>query len=139
MLRERLGAVVQVTYSSNETNTVCFVDNGNVGTLIDGAEVRIVDHAGETLTQGQTGLVQVKTQTMAKAYWNDPARTAAAFVDGWYRTSDTGYIPEPGKLVVLGRADDMLNIGGVKVPPAPLEDAVKAIPGVIDAVLLNVD
>lgn len=74
---------------------------------------------------------------MATGYWNDPVLTAATFVDGWYHTSDVGFVPEPGKLVVLGRADDMLNIGGIKLPPAPIEDEIKQIDGVLDVVLLT--
>jgi acyl-coenzyme A synthetase/AMP-(fatty) acid ligase len=41
--------------------------------------------------------------------------------------NDVGFQPEPGKLVVLGRADDMLNIGGEKISPYPIESALNAI------------
>ena len=75
---------------------------------------------------------------MASRYWNDPVLTASAFVDGWYHTSDVGFVPEPGKLVVLGRADDMLNIGGIKLPPAPIEDEIREIGGVLDAAVLTI-
>ena len=136
LIRERLGAVVQVSYSSNETNTVAFTDDDDIGTLIPGAEAHIVDAQGNDLPMGQTGLVRVRTAAMASAYWNDPDLTDSAFIDGWYNTNDSGYIPEPGKLVVLGRADDMLNIGGVKLPPAPIEDEIMRLPNVRDAVVL---
>ena len=66
-----------------------------------------------------------------------PERTAAAFVDGWYRTDDFGVMPAPGTLVVLGRADGMLNIGGIKLPVAPLEDQIRTIQMVTDAVVFS--
>jgi len=43
--------------------------------------------------------------------------------------NDVGFQPEPGKLVVLGRADDILNIGGEKISPYPIESALNAIDG----------
>ena len=73
-----------------------------------------------------------------QGYFDNPAITAAAFIDGWYVTNDIGFTPEPGKVVVLGRADDMLNIGGVKVPPAPIEEQVRLIEGVRDVIVLSV-
>ena len=79
----------------------------------------------------------MRTPAMASGYYNDPALSQSAFVDGWFRTNDIGTMPEAGKLVVLGRADDMLNIGGLKIPPGPLEEAIKRIAGVSDAVLVR--
>jgi O-succinylbenzoic acid--CoA ligase len=40
--------------------------------------------------------------------------------------------------VVLGRADDVLNVGGVKVPPGPIEEQIRAIDGVLDAMVTGV-
>jgi acyl-CoA synthetase (AMP-forming)/AMP-acid ligase II len=137
LIAERLGAEIHSNYSCNEVNTIAYVGDDDIGTLCVGTEVRIVDEAGQDKTQGETGLIRVRTATMATGYWNDPVLTAATFVDGWYHTSDVGFVPEPGKLVVLGRADDMLNIGGIKLPPAPIEDEIKQIDGVLDVVLLT--
>ena len=47
--------------------------------------------------------------------------------------------PEAGKLVVLGRDDDMLNIGGVKIAPGPIEQHLKSIDGVRDALVTSID
>ncbi len=138
-VRERLRASLCTTYSSNETNVVSYTDDNNVGTLCAGAAARIVDEQGHERAPGEIGLIRVRTATMVDRYWNDPARTAAAFIDGWYHTNDVGYIPEPGKLVVLGRSDDMLNIGGIKLPPGPLEDEIRRLPNVRDAALLTQD
>ena len=55
-------------------------------------------------------------------------------MDGRYRTGDAGFMPAPDRLVVLRRADDMLNVGGVRIAPQPLEDRIKAIEGVADTV-----
>lgn len=138
LLQQRLNARISTRYSSNETNMIAATDDGDVGTICPGVDVRIVDAAGQELPLGETGVIRVRTDAMVDGYLDDPAATAAAFIDGWYHTSDAGYMPEPGRLVVLGRADDMLNIGGVKLPPAPFEEAIRQFPGVADAVLMTV-
>jgi len=57
----------------------------------------------------------------------------------WFRTEDLGRLDESGRLVVTGRADDLINTGGVKVAPGPVEDAlVRYLPGVRDAVVVAV-
>jgi len=137
LITGRLGAEIHSNYSSNEVNTIAYIGEDDVGVLCSGVDVRIVDDSGRDLPAGEIGMICVRTTTMADGYWNDPALTATAFVDGWYRTADSGFVPEPGKIVVLGRADDMLNIGGIKLPPAPIEDEIRQIGGVLDAVLLT--
>ncbi|MDR3536593.1 MAG: fatty acid--CoA ligase family protein [Acetobacteraceae bacterium] len=139
LIEERLGARISTRYSSNETNVIAATDEDNIGTLCPGVAVRIVDAAGHDRPPGETGLIRVRTDTMVDGYLHDPAATAAAFIDGWYHTNDEGYMPEPGRLVVLGRADDMLNIGGVKLAPAPLEAMIRQIPDVSDAALISVN
>ena len=75
---------------------------------------------------------------MADGYlWNDDL-TRRHFVDGWFRTFDIGYMPGPGRLVVIGRADDVLNVGGIKIDPRPGEERLRALPGISDAVLLGI-
>ncbi len=138
LIRERLGAHLSTPYATNEANLIAAVDDSNVGTLFPGVAAKIVSEAGDELPPGETGLIRVRTETMADGYYNDPELTKAAFIDGWYRTNDVGYMPAPDKLVVLGRADDMLNVGGVKIAPHSLEDELRQISGVSDAVLMTV-
>jgi acyl-coenzyme A synthetase/AMP-(fatty) acid ligase len=137
-VRERLNARVTVKYSSNETNRVSIIGDDDVGILCPGVAVRIVDDRGDEVPFGVTGLVRIKTQTMAAGYNNDPVANARCFVDGWYHSSDIGYMPEAGKLVILGRADDVLNIGGLKIAPFEIEDQIKRIEGLSDSAVLHV-
>ena len=136
LIADRIGRRIGLRYSSNETATIADARQDDVYVLVEGAEARIVDPDDRDVRPGQTGLILIRTRTMIDGYFNDPAQTAVSFVDGWFRTNDLGSIPEPGRLMVLGRADDMLNIGGEKVAPGPLEDRIKAFPGVRDAVLI---
>ncbi len=126
-------------YSMNETSYLTLIADDGPGRLLPDASVRIVDDAGRDVAPGEPGIILARTPGMADRYLWDAAHTARHFVDGWFRTSDIGYVPEPGWLVVLGRADEMLNLGGIKLAPYPIEERIRAIDGVTDAVLLGLD
>ncbi|MDR3202633.1 MAG: hypothetical protein LBT54_05835, partial [Bifidobacteriaceae bacterium] len=55
----------------------------------------------------------------------------------WFRSSDLGRMGADGRLDCLGRADDVIVTGGVKVPPGPVERVVRAQAGVRDALVLG--
>jgi acyl-coenzyme A synthetase/AMP-(fatty) acid ligase len=136
-LLRTVASAVHNNYSTNETNCLARVDPDGVGLLLPDVSVRIVDDSGETRGPGETGSILARSSRMVGGYlWND-ALSATHFANGWFRTNDLGYIPEPGRLVVLGRSDDMLNIGGIKIPPALIEEQLRMIDGVIDAVLVE--
>lgn len=127
-------------YSSNETSSIAYREQGggDVYAVAPGAEVRLVDDAWRPTPAGAPGRICVKSPMVADGYLWDEALSARHFRDGWFLTSDLGRQPSPGKLTVLGRTDDMLNIGGAKIAPYPVEQRIKAVAGVGDAVLLAV-
>ena len=137
--RAKLTEDIVVTYSSNEVNRISVVDDDNIGTLFPDVRIRIVDEQGRRVKLGQPGLIRIKTDTMTAGYLNAPELTRAVFVDGWFHTSDVGFQPAKGKLVVLGREDDMLNIGGLKIAPGPIEQTLKAIDGISDVLVTSID
>ena len=136
-IRKHLTTEVRGSYSSNETGSIALFDDGDVGTLVPDTEVRIVDETGQTRKEGEPGTIMVRSPRLGGGYLWDEDANARSFADGWFRTSDIGLTPAPGKIVVMGRVDDMLNIGGIKVAPYPLEEQIKSIDGVSDAVLLS--
>jgi acyl-coenzyme A synthetase/AMP-(fatty) acid ligase len=136
-LRQSVTTDLQVAYSTNETRDITTDDGDGPGTLLPDVLVRIVDDSGRDMEPGQSGRVLVRTPRMASGYlWND-TETKAHFADGWFLTSDIGFMPQPGKLTLLGRADDMINLGGLKFAPHPIEEQIRAVDGVIDAVLIG--
>jgi acyl-CoA synthetase (AMP-forming)/AMP-acid ligase II len=75
-------------------------------------------------------------------YYKDPAKTAATFVtiDGerWVIPGDLATIEEDGRITVFGRGAVCINTGGEKVFPEEVEAALKAHPGILDAVVVGV-
>lgn len=140
-IRERLEREVVThvyhNYGANETSRMTIVDAQGVGTVLPDVSVRIVMDDGNEAPPGQSGLIEARALGMVESYLWDDAATRAAFREGWYRTGDVGFMPAPGKLVVVGRADDWVNLGGVKFSPHAIEERMRAIAGVDDAVLLS--
>jgi O-succinylbenzoic acid--CoA ligase len=115
------GVAVVTTYGMTETAGGCVYD----GRPLDGVDVRVTD-----------GGVELSGPVLALGYRLDPAATAAAFADGWFRTRDAGRLQD-GRLTVSGRLDDVLITGGVNVAPAAVEAALRDHPHVADAVVLG--
>lgn len=117
------------TYGMSETCGGCVYD----GRSLDRLRVR---------TDGE-GRVYLAGPVLARGYLSDPERTAAAFsIDSggtrWFRTDDLGEVRDDGALHVLGRVDDVITTGGLKVNPAVVEAALAALPGVAHAVVVGV-
>lgn len=92
------------------------------GTVWPGARVEAVDERGAVVPPGEMGRLRIKTDWMSLGYLDDPETTARMFRDGWFYPGDIAVIGPGGELKILGRADDLINIGGKKYLPAVLED-----------------
>lgn len=130
--RERaavLGVRVVTTYGMSETAGGCVYD----GRPLPVTQVHI-DNDHHVVLGGAT---------VALGYLGQPRLTADAFAvdaDGvrWFRTDDLGAFDDDGRLEIRGRADDLINTGGLKVAPGPVEDAIaRFVPGVVDAVVVG--
>ncbi|MFJ5934023.1 class I adenylate-forming enzyme family protein [Streptomyces sp. NPDC093071] len=84
------------------------------------------------------GAVHVRSASMATRYLNAPGLLESR-IDrgGHYSTGDRGRL-EDGELVLTGRSNRMINVGGRKVDPVEVGDTVNAVPGVEQAVILEV-
>jgi acyl-coenzyme A synthetase/AMP-(fatty) acid ligase len=142
VLRERLGAVlrgpVENFYGSNECGRVADHSSGRgEGPLVPGVEVRILDDDGRDLPTGELGTIALRTPVVGRGYLNDEG-ASAAYRDGWFITSDLGMLVAPGVLRVVGRRDDLLVIGGLKIVASVLDERLVGLPGVADGAVLSV-
>lgn len=88
---------------------------------------------GEMKWRVQDGLLEIKTGTSMVGYLNAPSPFTE---DGWYQTGDRVEV-NGDRLRFLGRDSDLISVGGQKVYPAEVEDALKSIPWVVDAVVFG--
>jgi long-chain acyl-CoA synthetase len=99
-------------------------------------EARIVDSLGRALPAGETGEIWVRGVTVMREYWGQPEATAAALVDGWFRTGDIGYLDDDGFLFVVDRLKDVINRSGEKIAAAEVESCLSECPGVREAAVV---
>jgi acyl-CoA synthetase (AMP-forming)/AMP-acid ligase II len=88
--------------------------------------------------EGEVGEVLARGPTLMDGYWSLPEQTAEAFRGGWLHTGDLGRFDPAGRLVLAGRAKDMIVTGGEKVYPIEVERLIRALPGVADVALVGV-
>lgn len=101
--------------------------------------IRIGDEKGNPLPTGEEGEILVNGHVLMKGYWNEPRRTSDAFIQGWLRTGDIGHMDEEGYVFLKGRKDDIINIGGKKVSPQQVEEAINALPQVEESACIGID
>jgi O-succinylbenzoic acid--CoA ligase len=116
---------VVTTYGMSETCGGCVYD----GFPLDGVAVR----------SGQgSGRVEITGPVLFSAYLGQPELTARALAGGWFETSDLGQLAPDGRLVIRGRADEVINTGGEKVVPGDVEIVLRTCAGVADVVVVGV-
>ena len=114
-----VGAVVYIDYNSVQTDGSC------VGKPNPGVDVYIVDedyNPKPNATKDDPGIIAIKSNTVTAGYWNDPKMTEQTIIDGAIYMTDLGYFNEEGYLFLVGRRDDVINIGGFKIAPTEVED-----------------
>ncbi|MGQ0536276.1 MAG: AMP-dependent synthetase/ligase [Methanobacteriota archaeon] len=122
-------------YGLTETSPVLAVNTfdafriGSVGKPVPGVEVRIASD-GEILAKGPC---------VFSGYWNLPKESAEAFTeDGWFKTGDIGRIDTEGFLFITDRKKELLVLSnGKKLAPQPVENDLKQLPMVSQAVLVG--
>ncbi len=124
-----LGGNVITTYGMTETCGGCVYD----GTPLPGVAVRIADANVEGV-----GRIELSSPSVARGYRLRPDLTASSFSNGLHRTSDLGRIDDNDRLVVVGRVDDVVQVGGVNVSVAAVEAAVADHPMVAEAAVVAV-
>jgi acyl-CoA synthetase (AMP-forming)/AMP-acid ligase II len=96
------------------------------GAPLSGVEVRLAED-GEILSRGPD---------LCLGY-TDEALTARAFdADGWYHTGDVGVLDEDGYLTITDRKSDVIIRGGENISAVEVEEALLAMPGVAEAVVV---
>ncbi|MEO0036596.1 MAG: hypothetical protein RLZZ501_2619 [Pseudomonadota bacterium] len=110
--------------TASQTATMPFAAGwrpGLAGTPLPGLEIDFTP----------TGRIRLRGDSVMAGYLAPdlaPGRGLAA--DGWFETNDLGHWDEAGRLVVLGRADDILVSGGENIHPAEVEALAGRCPGV---------
>jgi fatty-acyl-CoA synthase len=100
------------------------------GPPFHGNTFKIMDPAsGAVVPRGQRGEIAVKGPTLMLGYLGAPADETLD-AEGFFRTGDSGYLDEAGRLFWEGRLSDMIKTGGANVSPREIDAALTSYPGV---------
>ena len=137
--RKRLTAqlpdtVIYNTWGSSESGGALFcnvtqvagdpVKVATVGKPLNSVTVRTLDEQGQVFESNHEhpGRMSIRGDMVMAGYHNRPELTAETLRDGWLTTSDMVYTDADGYVYMLGRADDIINVGGEKVSPIEVEN-----------------
>ena len=130
-------------YGLTEASRNCFQEFHDTGHLdsigkpvCDKVDVKIFDEEGHEVANGEKGEICVKGNIVLTRYLEE-SDTKNAFFGDYFRTGDCGYKSADGYIYLLGREKELINVGGKKVSPMEVEDAIMAL-GVGDCVCMPI-
>lgn len=110
---------------------------GSVGRALAHVEIAIRDEQGRTLAAGEIGEICLRGPKVTRGYWNDPAKTEAAFYDDWFRSGDMGYLDSDGFLFLTDRLKDMIISGGENIASSEVERVIFELPQVREVAVIG--
>jgi acyl-CoA synthetase (AMP-forming)/AMP-acid ligase II len=143
-VREELESLLNVpvieAYGMSEAGSLAInlpPKKGSVGKpLVD--SIQILDDDDLPLKPYSTGEIVIKGESVFIGYENAPDENKTAFIDGWFRTGDLGYLDDDGYLFLTGRKKEMINKGGEKISPAEIDAVLKSHPQIRDAMTFGI-
>ncbi len=128
-------------YGSTEAGCACILDFNSeadrpysIGWPTKNSRVAVVDEEGHEIqsSERKTGFLIWGGGMLMDGYYADPDLTAQTMRNGYIHTRDIGYVDDAGRVYMLGRADDVINVGGMKVSPSEVENVVESYPGILE-------
>lgn len=137
------------TWGSSETGGAVFLDCtahpdklDTIGRLAEGIAFKAVDAQGRTVQArdlSTAGRMALQGPMQMAGYYHMPEATAETLVDGWLYTNDMVYMDDDGFVHMLGRADDIINVGGEKVSPIEVENTAQEFDEVRECACIGVE
>ncbi len=136
---EKNGQTAWSLYGSTETGGIC-VDveapadaaPGSVGPPMAPVSVEIRPLPDTANWKAGIGRVSVKSPSMMAGYLTPDGIDTSSVRDGWFENGDLGYLDESGRVHLVGRESEVVNVFGMKVIPSEVESVIRDFPGVAD-------
>jgi long-chain acyl-CoA synthetase len=138
----RFGHPVLPGYGATEVSPVISLNlpetnrPASVGKPLPGVTVTVRGEEGNLCSVGEIGEICVEGPNVMLGYLNDPEATAKKIRNGLLYTGDKGFFDADGYLYISGRADEMVKVGGEKIYPVELENAIERIEGVEEVAII---
>lgn len=139
--------IISNSFGSSESGAMG-IDGGNkkgqgLGNVAKSEFMSVIDAdeqgAYRHVAQGEMGIF-ARSGYIPVGYYNDPEKTAKTFVDvdgkRWLLLGDEAQLETDNSITVFGRGSNCINSGGEKIFPEEVEQALKAHPGIFDALVV---
>lgn len=113
---------------------------GALGKPLSGkVQVKILDTDGNEIESSESnpGRMSLKGDMQMVGYWKNEEETNKTLVDGWLLTGDMAYLKD-GYVFMLGRADNIINVGGEKFSPIEVENIAGQCEGIKECACIGV-
>ena len=100
-------------------------------------EACVLNDEGHGVADGEDGEICVRGNMVTRSYFN-PADNDASFHGQWFRTGDWGHRDSNGNYYLTGRKKELINVGGEKVSPVTIEDAIRSLGYIADCACIAV-
>ena len=110
----------------------------SIGKPIPGVALTIRDPQGREVTDGEVGEIVASGPNIMLGYWGDSEGTAKVLDAHGYHTGDLGYRDREGYFYTVGRKDNLLKIGGHRINPEEVEDALMGTELLMEVAVLGV-
>lgn len=101
--------------------------------------ISVFDDTGFPLQSGQEGELCVKGNHVCSGYWGVSEDIFRNDFNGdYFKTGDWGYVDNAGYIYLKSRKKEIINVGGKKVSPVEVEEALNTIPGVEESACIGV-
>jgi len=102
--------------------------------------ISIFDEKGGLLQSNQEGEIGVKGRHVCSGYWGLSEKIFKDdFYDDYFKTGDWGYKDDNGYIYLKSRKKEIINVGGKKVSPIEVEEALNTIHGVEESACIGVE
>jgi long-chain acyl-CoA synthetase len=109
-----------------------------VGKATPGMQIVIKDEQGQDCPLGVEGEICVKGDAVTKGYYKADAINAQSYWGDYFRTGDWGTLDAEGYITLKSRKKELINVGGKKVSPVEVEDALLTIPAIKDCACIGI-
>jgi acyl-CoA synthetase (AMP-forming)/AMP-acid ligase II len=136
--REKSDLTVRPLYGTTETGGITVAPAGEqlagscVGPPMKGVEVQVRPHPARSDSAPEAGRLFIRSSSMMAGYLGEQAIDTSPLADGWFETGDLARIDAAGHIHLLGREAEVINVEGLKVIPAEVEEVIAAVPGVVE-------
>jgi len=140
-MTENSGGLVTATTRADVRGDTAAADVfASAGRAVPESVVEVVDGDGQPLPHdgSSVGELVVRSPALLAGYWHNPAATAAALHDGWYRSGDLGCLDPAGYVYLTDRRTDLIVTGGMNVYPSEVERCLAALAGVRECAVVGV-